>query len=428
MSLTFPSKAAELSDMVSRVSEGKIEGMSIQSLFPYSRRTVFDSQASNGTAAPAPQPGQTPVPPNAAHPTATGQPAAMNGNTPSVAPQTSVLQPVGIWRSTESRFGTSPITHFRRRISQFMAPPSAIPRDSEGPSIHVAAPTAEQTAAFQSLPWEALTMAQRQREIKTQPSLPSSLLVNPHSGTGDFPGATLRPLGSRNVSWDPSNGIESPWASHTPTTSQAPEVFSQIHATRVQTRSQSRLNGGNGLSRENSVSSSGTGPVGEAEEETTSPAQMAAMAALRRANQQRVTTRPKPTAKAVPDGSSSPLPVLQDEIAGAYEYWNVEPDNAGAHKETRQKRINAQLIPLFVDPAQDAHRQQSLHTPASAQTPLSPRCVMASIRWGVDQVRQSRRTGEDDEWRTEMDRLRQAHADLGTAITELTGAGASTAQ
>jgi hypothetical protein len=350
----------------------------------------------------------------------------MNGSPPSATIQASVLQPVGIWRSTESRFGTSPITHFRRRISELMSPPMAISRDSDGPAIHVAAPTADQAAAFQSLPWEALTMAQRQREIKTQPSLPSTLLVNPHSGTGDFPGATLRPLGSRNVSWDPSNGMESPWASHTPTTSQAPEVFSQIHATRVQTRSQSRVNGG--LSRENSVSSSGNGSAGDAGEETTSPAQMAAMAALRRANQQRMPTRSKPTTRAASNGPSSPLPALQDDIAGAYDYWNAEADKAGAQKETRQKRINAQLIPLFVDPTQDVRLHQNLHMPTSSHAPLSPRSVIASIRWGVDQVRQSRRTGEDEEWRSEVERLRQAHADLGTAITELTGAGASSAQ
>lgn len=385
----------------------------------HSRRTVFDTQTNNGAAVPAPQPAQTPVAPFAAQATANVQPTATNDITAAIPSQPSVLQPVGIWRSTEARFATSPITHFRRRISQVMSPAPVIPRDDEGPAIHVAAPTAEQATALQSLPWEALTMAQRQREIKTQPSLPSHLVLNPHSATSDSTGSTLRPVGSRNVSWDPSNGMESPWASHTPVTSQAPEVFSQIHATRVQTRSQSRMNGGSGLSRENSVSSAGNGLASDAGEETktetTSPAQMAAMAALRRANQQRTTLSLKPTARVASSGAGSPMPILQDEIAGAYDYWNVHPETNGSLKGNPKNTRNTQLIPLFVD----AVGTQDLRLPAPPHAALSPRSVIASIRWGVDQVRQSRRTGEEEDWRSEVDRLRQAHADLGTAITEL---------
>lgn len=294
-------------------------------------------------------------------------------------------------------------------------------RDSEGPAIHVAAPTSEQAAALHNLPWEALTMAQRQREIRSQPSLPSEL--NPQSGVDDLTGSMLRPLGSRSVSWDPSNGMESPWASHTPVTSQAPEVFSQIHATRVQTRSQSRLNG-SGLSNGNSVSTAGNGPSDgmreESAAETSSPAQMAAMAALRRANQQRTPSRSKANATAASNSGGGSLPILQDQIAGAFEYSNKDRETPESRNDRSRRKINAQLIPLFVDPVQARQLEGNVPLPTS---PPSPRSVIASIRWGVDQLRRSQRTGGEEEWRSEVDQLREAHADLGTAITDLAQAG-----
>ena len=264
-------------------------------------------------------------------------------------------------------------------------------------------------------------MAQRQREIRSQPSLPSEL--NPQSGVDDLTGSMLRPLGSRSVSWDPSNGMESPWASHTPVTSQAPEVFSQIHATRVQTRSQSRLNG-SGLSNGNSVSTAGNGPSDgmreESAAETSSPAQMAAMAALRRANQQRTPSRSKANATAASNSGGGSLPILQDQIAGAFEYSNKDRETPESRNDRSRRKINAQLIPLFVDPVQARQLEGNVPLPTS---PPSPRSVIASIRWGVDQLRRSQRTGGEEEWRSEVDQLREAHADLGTAITDLAQAG-----
>ncbi|GHJ89991.1 hypothetical protein NliqN6_6393 [Naganishia liquefaciens] len=374
---------------------------------PTCRRTVFES--SNAPAVRAPRPAQTPVAPPIPQATASGQLPA-NDTAAAAAPQPSSLRPAGIWRS-EVRSAPSPITQFRRRISELMSPPAVVSRDLEEPAIHVAAPTSEQATALQSLPWEALTMAQRQREIRSQPSLPSHL--NPQSG------ATLRPLGSRNVSWDPSNGIESPWASHTPISSQAPEVFSQIHATRVQTRSQSRLNGSR-LSKENSIESVGIGPDGDngesATAETASPAQMAAMAALRRANQQRTPSRSKPIATAVSSSAEGVLPISETDMVGAFDDWNRDRETPEDHKDSIRKKMNVQLIPLFVDPVQTAQLEGNAHLPIA---PLSPRSVMTSIRWGVDQLRRSQLTGADEEWRSEAERLKEAHRDLGTAIADL---------
>lgn len=187
----------------------------------------------------------------------------------------------------------------------------------------------------------------------------------------------------------------------------------------MQTRSQSRLNG-SGLSIENSVSTAGNGSSDtireESTEETSSPAQMAAMAALRRANQQRTPSRSKANATAVPNSAGGALPILQDEIAGAFEYRNKDRETSDSRNDSSRKKINAQLIPLFVDPVQATQLEGNVPVPSS---PLSPRSVIASIRWGVDQLRRSQRTGEEEEWRSEVDRLREAHADLGTAITDL---------
>lgn len=251
-------------------------------------------------------------------------------------------------------------------------------------------------------------MAQRQRAIRTQPT---NLSVNANEV-----GAGLRPPGSRNVSWDPSNGTESPWASHTPLTSQAPEVFSQIHATRVRTRSQARQDG---ASREGSTSSVG-GP-----EEGSSPAQMAAMAALRRANQQRAGRRPEVKM------ASPPLEKVQFPFPEGTVYDFAPFDEPVPAAETPKpvqrsqssKTARTYLVPLFEDPFRRSKPDFENDTSASDLAPPSPRSAMAAIRWGVDQLQRSLRTGGQAQCREEVEELSELEREVAGVLAELRPAG-----
>lgn len=368
---------------------------------------MFDTQPAPPTA-PAPQPGQVPATPPQPTPTPTATTAPES--TPRSQP---TLQPVGIWRSESpaSPFAVSPITHFRRRITELVAP--SAPSAAEGPAIHVAPPTAEQATAFRTLPWEALTMAQRQHAIKTQPSNLSNVVVNANDV-----GSSLRPHGSRNVSWDPSNGTESPWASHTPLTSQAPEVFSQIHATRVRTRSQARQDG---MSQEGSTSSASAGL-----EEGSSPAQMAAMAALRRANQQRSAGK-KAEVKAAspPPMAKLQFPFPEDVV---YDFPQWDPDaTVETPKPIEQpqssKPARPYLVPLFDNPIRGSTRPDFSDPAASDLAPPSPRSAMAAIRWGVEQLQRSMRTNEEGQWREQVDGLTELEREMASALAQLRPAG-----
>lgn len=252
-------------------------------------------------------------------------------------------------------------------------------------------------------------MAQRQHAIKTQPSNLSNLVVNANE-------ATLRPPGSRNVSWDPSNGTESPWASHTPLTSQAPEVFSQIHVTRVRTRSQARQDG---MSREGSTSSVGPGP-----EEGSSPAQMAAMAALRRANQQRSLGRKAEVKVASPP----PMEKLQfpfpEDVVYDFPQWGTEPlveTPRPVERSQSSKPARSYLVPLFEDSLRGA-RPNFDHAPSDLAPP-SPRSAMAAIRWGVEQLQRSMRTDGEGQWREEVEGLTELEREMANVLAELRPTG-----
>lgn len=247
-------------------------------------------------------------------------------------------------------------------------------------------------------------MAQRQRAIRTQPT---NLSVNANEV-----GAGLRPPGSRNVSWDPSNGTDSPWASHTPLTSQAPEVFSQIHATRVRTRSQARQDG---------MSNEGSTPSVGGSEEGTSPAQMAAMAALRRANQQRSAGRRTEVKVASPPLENVQFPFPEGTV---YDFAPFDEPVPAAETpkpfQRSQSSIPARsyLVPLFEDPFRGTRPDFENDTSASL-APSSPRSAMAAIRWGVDQLQRAMRTGEEEQWREEVEGLTALEREMASVLAEL---------
>ncbi|KAJ9102867.1 hypothetical protein QFC19_004595 [Naganishia cerealis] len=407
---------------------------------PTCRRTVFDTTNNRpAAAAPAPQPAQAPVPPPTAQ--ATAAPAATAAATTAQAEMTTRvpryhtpinhLHPIGIWQSERlaATLGVSPLLQdFRQRIvSDYTRPgpvpshipvlqPAAAPIDIDNrPTIHVAPPTTEQASAFRALPWEALTIAERQRAIRGQKTeAMHGITVNPSLEEG-LPHEQEQEVQqqARNL-MVATPGSETPLASHTPLSSQAPEVFSEIHAERVRTRSMARSMARSSSNADTTGLDAQDSPDGGVAGGPT-PAQMAAMAALRRANSHRRSSANlgMNTYEAASYAVQPTSPPAKPQVSfGNSEAW--APDTAFPFPSSAQNNAPLEpaisdrsaamgmgkgknyLVPLFTDPARAA--QTLPHPLRMASSPLSPRSVIASLRWSTDQLKRSVQDGSSDQW------------------------------
>ncbi|KAJ9092544.1 hypothetical protein QFC21_006775 [Naganishia friedmannii] len=424
---------------------------------PTCRRTVLETAGTRPVTIivpPPPQPAQAPAHPYAAQPTALGAAAMpagphaeVNSHAPGHQTLANQLRPIGIWQTDRfaATLGVSPIVQsFRQRMSDLSrtaGPMSPRLSDSSStssvnppwievdrPAIHVAPPTAEQASAFRALPWEALTMAERQRAIRGQKTEESQgPMVN-----SDLQAAQQQQQQQqqspqevqymRNLAVGSES--ETPLASHTPVSSQAPEVFSEIHASRLRTRSMARS-----MSNASTTSDAQESPSGGP-----SPAQMAAMAALRRANSHRKTSTnlSKNIDETAPYAIQPISPPGEARVNfGASDIWSPDvgfpfttsPRNDAAigpampeHVVVRGlHRAKNYLVPLFIDQSQSAGSSSVEPT----TLPLSPRSVIASLRWSTEQLKRSVQGGSGDQWRESRLDLERLDTEIGQVLSGL---------
>lgn len=357
---------------------------------------------------------------------------------------TNHLHPLGIWQTDRfaATLGASPVIQsFRQRMSDLscsagpLSPrlsgasaSSAKPQwiEVDRPAIHVAPPTAEQASALRALPWEALTIAERQRAIRGQRSeYTQGSLVNSdlHEGQQQQQQAPQEVQHARNLAV--GSGDETPLASHTPVSSQAPEVFSEIHASRVRTRSMARS-----MSNTSSASDAQESPSGGP-----SPAQMAAMAALRRANSHRkVSTNLSKNTDETASYAIQPTSPGRTRVShGASDVWSSDvgfpfttsPGNGATAGPAVPEHMVARglhsaknyLMPLFIDPTQGAGNVS--HSLEATTPPLSPRSAIASLRWSTEQLKRSVQGRSGDQWRESRLDLERLDTEIGQVLSEL---------
>ncbi|KAJ9112242.1 hypothetical protein QFC22_006326 [Naganishia vaughanmartiniae] len=418
---------------------------------PTCRRTVLETATNRVVTIvvpPPPQPAQAPALGPTAQPTmhvatAAGSRTEPTQGMPQHQTPTNPLHPLGIWQTDRfaATLGVSPVVQsFRQRMSDLSRAAGPIsPRLSSAsttsgnpswievdrPAIHVASPTAEQASAFRALPWEALTIAERQRAIRGQkPAETQGSAMNPALEDADQQQQSRQEVQyARNLGVGPGN--ETPMASYTPISSQAPEVFSEIHASRVRTRSMARS-----MSNTSSTSDAQEAPSGP------SPAQMAAKAALRRANSHRraSTNLSKNMDETATYAIQPTSPPGKARLSfGASDVWSSDvgfpftnsarndaavgpavPEHVVARGLHRAKNY---LVPLFINPTQPAENPS--HSVEQTTLPLSPRSVIASLRWSTEQLKRSVQGGTGDQWRASRSELERLDTEIGQVLSGL---------